>query len=78
MDYPEALKDEIQRILLPPPMPAPPVPQPVQITHTALIVPQAALLPPPAQLPPTVAMDVQPPQGPTTSALALDHHGQPI
>uniref|UniRef100_A0A915K8Z0 Uncharacterized protein n=1 Tax=Romanomermis culicivorax TaxID=13658 RepID=A0A915K8Z0_ROMCU len=78
MDYPDPLKDEIQRILLPPPMPALPISQLVQITQTARIVAPGALPLPPAQLLPTIPMDVQPPQVPTMSAPALDHHSQPI
>uniref|UniRef100_A0A915I582 Uncharacterized protein n=1 Tax=Romanomermis culicivorax TaxID=13658 RepID=A0A915I582_ROMCU len=78
MDYPDPLKVEIERILLPPPMPTPPISQLVQITQTAPIVAPAALPLPSAQLPPTVPMDVQPPHVPTMSAPALDHHSQPI
>uniref|UniRef100_A0A915K2G3 Uncharacterized protein n=1 Tax=Romanomermis culicivorax TaxID=13658 RepID=A0A915K2G3_ROMCU len=92
MDYQDVLKDVIQRILLPQPMPAPLVWQTVQITQTAPVVAQAVVLPPAtqprppiAQLPPpaaqslpTVPMDVQPPQDPSTSTLAVDCHGQPI
>uniref|UniRef100_A0A915J2D8 Uncharacterized protein n=1 Tax=Romanomermis culicivorax TaxID=13658 RepID=A0A915J2D8_ROMCU len=75
MDYPDALKVEIQRILLP------------QLTP-ALVAPQspAALPPPPVPqpplpatlLPPMVPMDVQTPQAPSTSTPALHRHGQPI
>uniref|UniRef100_A0A915KJK4 Uncharacterized protein n=1 Tax=Romanomermis culicivorax TaxID=13658 RepID=A0A915KJK4_ROMCU len=78
MDYPDTPNDEIQRILLPPPTPTPPISQPVQITQTAPIVAQAALQPPAAQLPPMVPIDVQPPQVPSTLAPALDRHSQPI
>uniref|UniRef100_A0A915IXV9 Uncharacterized protein n=1 Tax=Romanomermis culicivorax TaxID=13658 RepID=A0A915IXV9_ROMCU len=76
MDYPDVLKEDIQRILLPLPMQAPPVSQPIQIMPLALDVAQAAvppslaqqplptvLLPPPATLLPLmVPIDVQPPQ----------------
>uniref|UniRef100_A0A915KQQ6 Uncharacterized protein n=1 Tax=Romanomermis culicivorax TaxID=13658 RepID=A0A915KQQ6_ROMCU len=95
MDYPDALKEEIQHILLPQTTPAAPVPQ---IAQTAPVTPQAAvqppvILPPPITLPPppapqppqpatllppTAPVDVQTPQAPSTSAPALDHHGQPI
>uniref|UniRef100_A0A915IHN3 Uncharacterized protein n=1 Tax=Romanomermis culicivorax TaxID=13658 RepID=A0A915IHN3_ROMCU len=51
MDYPDALKDEIQRILLLPSMPAPSVPQPTQIVQPAPVVAQAAI-PPSSALPP--------------------------
>uniref|UniRef100_A0A915LEU5 Uncharacterized protein n=1 Tax=Romanomermis culicivorax TaxID=13658 RepID=A0A915LEU5_ROMCU len=44
----------------------------------APLVAQATLSPPTAQLPPTVPMDVQPPQVPSTSVSALDHHPRPI
>uniref|UniRef100_A0A915L1Z0 Uncharacterized protein n=1 Tax=Romanomermis culicivorax TaxID=13658 RepID=A0A915L1Z0_ROMCU len=43
MDYPDALKEEIQHILLPQMTPAAPVPQ---IAQTALVIPQAAIQPP--------------------------------
>uniref|UniRef100_A0A915J238 Uncharacterized protein n=1 Tax=Romanomermis culicivorax TaxID=13658 RepID=A0A915J238_ROMCU len=89
MDYPDTLKEEIQRILLPQPTPAAPVPQDAQL---ALVIAQAAIqpptpLPPPPVsqppppgplLPPTAPVDVQTPQPPSTSMPALDHHGQPI
>uniref|UniRef100_A0A915IKE2 Uncharacterized protein n=1 Tax=Romanomermis culicivorax TaxID=13658 RepID=A0A915IKE2_ROMCU len=84
MDYPDALKEEIQRILLPQPTPAVPVPQ---VAQPAPVIAQAAALlptalsqsPPPATLlPSTAPMDVQTPQAPSTSAPALDRHGQPI
>uniref|UniRef100_A0A915IGU0 Uncharacterized protein n=1 Tax=Romanomermis culicivorax TaxID=13658 RepID=A0A915IGU0_ROMCU len=83
MDYPDALKEEIQSILLLPPMPAPPISQPVQITQPPPVVAQAAVPPPATQLPaplplPMVPMDVQAPQAPSMSAPALYHHGQPI
>uniref|UniRef100_A0A915IUU8 Uncharacterized protein n=1 Tax=Romanomermis culicivorax TaxID=13658 RepID=A0A915IUU8_ROMCU len=90
MDYPDALKDEIQRILLPLPMAAPLISQLVQITQLAPVVAQMAIQlpviqlpaaqpPPPATLLPlTIPMDVQPPQVPSTSAPVLDHHCQPI
>uniref|UniRef100_A0A915JXD1 Uncharacterized protein n=1 Tax=Romanomermis culicivorax TaxID=13658 RepID=A0A915JXD1_ROMCU len=45
----------------------------------ALQLPPVPQPPPPATLmPPTAPMDVQTPQAPSTSALALDRHGQPI
>uniref|UniRef100_A0A915I9N8 Uncharacterized protein n=1 Tax=Romanomermis culicivorax TaxID=13658 RepID=A0A915I9N8_ROMCU len=88
MDYLDMLKEEIQRILLPQPTPALPVPQ---IAQPAPVIAQAAIQPPTALplpvpqplapatlLPPTAPMDVQTPQALSTSALALDHHGQPI
>uniref|UniRef100_A0A915IID1 Uncharacterized protein n=1 Tax=Romanomermis culicivorax TaxID=13658 RepID=A0A915IID1_ROMCU len=84
------LKDEIQRILLPPPTPNPRISQLVQITQPARVVAQVAVqpsivqrsatqpLPPTNLLPPTLPVDVQPPQFPSTSAPALDHHSHPI
>uniref|UniRef100_A0A915HL72 Uncharacterized protein n=1 Tax=Romanomermis culicivorax TaxID=13658 RepID=A0A915HL72_ROMCU len=78
MDYLDALRNEIQRISLSPPMPMLPVLQLVQITQMAPIDAQAALLLPAAQLPPTVPMDVHPPQVPSTSVPAVGHHGPPI
>uniref|UniRef100_A0A915IE96 Uncharacterized protein n=1 Tax=Romanomermis culicivorax TaxID=13658 RepID=A0A915IE96_ROMCU len=81
MDYRDALKEEIQHILLLQPTTVP-VPQVAQVA----VQPPAALLPPPVPqpsppvtlLPPTGPMDVQTPQAPSTSAPALDCHGQPI
>uniref|UniRef100_A0A915J249 Uncharacterized protein n=1 Tax=Romanomermis culicivorax TaxID=13658 RepID=A0A915J249_ROMCU len=89
MDYPDAFKKEIQRILLPQPTPAVPVPQVAQLAPviaqaavpppTTLPLPPVPQLPPPATLLlPMAPMDVQTPQAPSTSALALDRHGQPI
>uniref|UniRef100_A0A915KZ17 Uncharacterized protein n=1 Tax=Romanomermis culicivorax TaxID=13658 RepID=A0A915KZ17_ROMCU len=88
MDYPDVLKEEIQRILLLRLPPAAPVPQ---VTQPAPALPQAAVqlptaLPPPVSQPPQPGpllrpmgpMDVQTPQAPSTSVPALDHHGQPI
>uniref|UniRef100_A0A915L9X6 Amelogenin n=1 Tax=Romanomermis culicivorax TaxID=13658 RepID=A0A915L9X6_ROMCU len=77
-NYPEALQDHIQHILLPPMIHAPSAPQPVQIAQTAPIGAQMASLAPAAQLLATVPMDVQPPQILTTSEPNLDRHGQPI
>uniref|UniRef100_A0A915IDT0 Uncharacterized protein n=1 Tax=Romanomermis culicivorax TaxID=13658 RepID=A0A915IDT0_ROMCU len=62
MDYPDALKEEIQRILLPQTTPAAPVPE---IAQTASVIPQAAIqtpveLPTPMALPPLPAP--QPPK----------------
>uniref|UniRef100_A0A915JVA4 Uncharacterized protein n=1 Tax=Romanomermis culicivorax TaxID=13658 RepID=A0A915JVA4_ROMCU len=62
MDYPDALKEQIQHILLPQTTPAAPVPQ---IAQTALVTPQAAVQPPVVlpsaiTLPPPLAP--QPPQ----------------
>uniref|UniRef100_A0A915KCT9 Uncharacterized protein n=1 Tax=Romanomermis culicivorax TaxID=13658 RepID=A0A915KCT9_ROMCU len=89
MDYPDLLKEEIQHILLLQPMPAAPVPQ---IAQPAPVIAQAAIqlsttlprppVPQPPQpailLPPMAPMDVQTPPAPSTSAPALDRHGQPI
>uniref|UniRef100_A0A915IX13 Uncharacterized protein n=1 Tax=Romanomermis culicivorax TaxID=13658 RepID=A0A915IX13_ROMCU len=89
MDYPDPLKEEIQCILLPQPMPAAPV---LQTAQTAPVIAQAAVqllialpLPPVPQppqpvtlLPPTAPVDVKTPQAPSTSVLALDRHGQPV
>uniref|UniRef100_A0A915I2L7 Extensin-like n=1 Tax=Romanomermis culicivorax TaxID=13658 RepID=A0A915I2L7_ROMCU len=88
MDYPDTLKEEIQRIFLPQPTPAVLVPQ---VAQPALVIAQAAVqrpsaLPPPVSQPPppatllplTAPMDVQTPQAHSMSAPALDHHGQPI
>uniref|UniRef100_A0A915ILZ4 Uncharacterized protein n=1 Tax=Romanomermis culicivorax TaxID=13658 RepID=A0A915ILZ4_ROMCU len=58
MDYADALKEEIQHILLPQPTPASAVPQVRQqaaITAHAAIQPPAALLPPPVPQPPPPA-----------------------
>uniref|UniRef100_A0A915JIS6 Uncharacterized protein n=1 Tax=Romanomermis culicivorax TaxID=13658 RepID=A0A915JIS6_ROMCU len=89
MDYPDTLKEEIQRILLPqltPALAAPQVAQPALVIARTAIQPPAALpLPPVSQppppvtlLPPTMPMDVQTPQAPSSSMPALDRHGQPI
>uniref|UniRef100_A0A915KWA2 Uncharacterized protein n=1 Tax=Romanomermis culicivorax TaxID=13658 RepID=A0A915KWA2_ROMCU len=89
MDYPDPLKEEIQRILLPQSTPAAPVPPIAQLAPvivqaalqppTALPLPPVQQPPPPANLlSPTAPMDVQTPHAPSTSAPALDHHGQPI
>uniref|UniRef100_A0A915JAM1 Uncharacterized protein n=1 Tax=Romanomermis culicivorax TaxID=13658 RepID=A0A915JAM1_ROMCU len=95
MDYPDALKEEIQRILLPQLTPTALVPQ---IAQTALVIAQTAIqplvtlsppialqLPPVPQPPqpatlvrPTAPVDVQTPQAPSMSALALDRHRLPI
>uniref|UniRef100_A0A915KQ18 Uncharacterized protein n=1 Tax=Romanomermis culicivorax TaxID=13658 RepID=A0A915KQ18_ROMCU len=88
MDYTDTLMEEIQHILLPQPTPAllvPQVAQPAPVIAQAAIQPPNALPPPVPQppapatlLPPTAPMDVQTPQALSTSAPALDHHGQPI
>uniref|UniRef100_A0A915J5U6 Uncharacterized protein n=1 Tax=Romanomermis culicivorax TaxID=13658 RepID=A0A915J5U6_ROMCU len=89
MDYPDMLREEIQCILLPQLTPAAPVPQ---IAQPALVIAQAAVQPPTALprppvpqppqpgilLPLTAPMDVQTPQAPSMSTLALDRHIQPI
>uniref|UniRef100_A0A915LCQ8 Uncharacterized protein n=1 Tax=Romanomermis culicivorax TaxID=13658 RepID=A0A915LCQ8_ROMCU len=89
MDYLDALKEEIQRILLLPPRPAlavPQIAQPPPVIAQAVIQPPTTLLPPPVSQPPppvtllprSAPMDVQTPQAPSTSAPASDRHGQPI
>uniref|UniRef100_A0A915JH26 Uncharacterized protein n=1 Tax=Romanomermis culicivorax TaxID=13658 RepID=A0A915JH26_ROMCU len=89
MDYPDALKEEIQCILLPQPMPAALVHQVAQLAPviaqatiqppTALRLPKVSQPPPTATLlPPTAPMDVQTPQAPCRSAPALDRHNQPF
>uniref|UniRef100_A0A915KET6 Uncharacterized protein n=1 Tax=Romanomermis culicivorax TaxID=13658 RepID=A0A915KET6_ROMCU len=93
MDYPDALKEEVQRILLPPTTLAARVPQ---ITQMAPVIAQMTvqllvtlpllitLLPaqqplqPVTLLPLTAPVDVQIPQATSTSAPALDRHGQLI
>uniref|UniRef100_A0A915KZL5 Uncharacterized protein n=1 Tax=Romanomermis culicivorax TaxID=13658 RepID=A0A915KZL5_ROMCU len=95
MDYPATLKEEIQRILLPPTTLTALVPQ---IAQTSPVIAQTAVqplvtLPPPITfqpppvpqppqpvtlVPPMTPVDVQTPQAPSTSAPALDCHGQPI
>uniref|UniRef100_A0A915IYQ8 Uncharacterized protein n=1 Tax=Romanomermis culicivorax TaxID=13658 RepID=A0A915IYQ8_ROMCU len=89
MDYPDALKEEIQCTLLPQPTPAALVPQIAQlapvIAQAAIQSPTALLLPPVQQpplpanlLPLTTPMDVHTPQAPSTFGPALDCRGQPI
>uniref|UniRef100_A0A915JEC4 Uncharacterized protein n=1 Tax=Romanomermis culicivorax TaxID=13658 RepID=A0A915JEC4_ROMCU len=89
MDYLDALKEEMQRILLLQPTPTLAVPQVAQlapvVAQAAIQLPPALLLLPVSQqplpaplLPQTMPMDVQTPQAPSTSAPALDRHGQPI
>uniref|UniRef100_A0A915JW15 Uncharacterized protein n=1 Tax=Romanomermis culicivorax TaxID=13658 RepID=A0A915JW15_ROMCU len=75
MDYPDALKEEIQRILLPPSTLAAPAPQ---IAQTA-VQPLVTLWPPIAVQLPSVPQPPQPATlAPSTSVPALDRHGQPI
>uniref|UniRef100_A0A915I2R6 Uncharacterized protein n=1 Tax=Romanomermis culicivorax TaxID=13658 RepID=A0A915I2R6_ROMCU len=78
MDYPDALKEEIQHVLLPQMTLAAPVSQitqPAPVIAQAAAQPSAALLPPVSQppppaplLPPTAPVDVQTPQAPSMSA----------
>uniref|UniRef100_A0A915LBD1 Uncharacterized protein n=1 Tax=Romanomermis culicivorax TaxID=13658 RepID=A0A915LBD1_ROMCU len=86
MDYGDALKEEIQCILLPQPTPAlaaPQVAQPAPVIAHGAIQPPTALPPPPVPqqpppatlLPLTAPMDVQTPQAPSTSTPALNRHG---
>uniref|UniRef100_A0A915J8P2 Uncharacterized protein n=1 Tax=Romanomermis culicivorax TaxID=13658 RepID=A0A915J8P2_ROMCU len=89
MDYPDALKEEIQRILLPQPTPAFRAPQ---IAEPAPVIAQAGVQPPTTlPLPPVsqpllpaplswqmASMDVQTLQAPSTSVPALIRHGQLI
>uniref|UniRef100_A0A915JRE6 Uncharacterized protein n=1 Tax=Romanomermis culicivorax TaxID=13658 RepID=A0A915JRE6_ROMCU len=82
------LKEEIQHISLLQPTPAATVPQvaqPVPLMAQAALQPPTALWlpvpkppPPVTLLPPMAPMDVQTPQAPSTSARALDRHGQAI
>uniref|UniRef100_A0A915L9P2 Uncharacterized protein n=1 Tax=Romanomermis culicivorax TaxID=13658 RepID=A0A915L9P2_ROMCU len=66
MDYPEALKEEIQRILLPPPPVIAPAPQTAQ---TAPVITQKVLQPP-VILPPPIAIQLAPvPQPPLPATL---------
>uniref|UniRef100_A0A915I3D5 Uncharacterized protein n=1 Tax=Romanomermis culicivorax TaxID=13658 RepID=A0A915I3D5_ROMCU len=66
MDYPTALKEEIQRILLPPTTLAAPVPQ---IAQMAPIIAQMAIQPP-VTLPPPIALQPPPvPQPPQPATL---------
>uniref|UniRef100_A0A915K549 Uncharacterized protein n=1 Tax=Romanomermis culicivorax TaxID=13658 RepID=A0A915K549_ROMCU len=85
MDYLDVLKEEIQCILLPQPMPAIPVPQvaqPAPVIAQAALQPPTPLPPPPVPQPPPPATLLPPraqtPQAPSKSKPALDHHGQPI
>uniref|UniRef100_A0A915L3N1 Uncharacterized protein n=1 Tax=Romanomermis culicivorax TaxID=13658 RepID=A0A915L3N1_ROMCU len=87
MDYPDMLKEEIQRILLLQltTVPVPQIAQPAPVITQAAIQRPTALQPPVPQppqpgtlLPPTGPMDVQTPQAPSSSAPALDHQGLPI
>uniref|UniRef100_A0A915JH50 Uncharacterized protein n=1 Tax=Romanomermis culicivorax TaxID=13658 RepID=A0A915JH50_ROMCU len=86
---PNALKEEIQRILLPQPTPAVPVPQvaqPAPVIGQAAVQPPAALPLPPVShppppgtlLPPTAPMDVQTPQAPGAYSLQPRHWFKPL